>query len=123
VTEQDPALATVVALERRLLHAPTRGRRRELERLLHAERRDIGASGRTWDRESTIAALAAEASEWVSIRDVVARFVADDVVLVTYAAVRVTSRERDSMCSSLWLNGEDGWQVIFHQGTPVESAP
>jgi hypothetical protein len=48
---------------------------------------------------------------------VTARFVSHDAVLVTYAAERESGPR--SLRSSLWLNGDDGWRVLFHQGTPV----
>jgi hypothetical protein len=62
--------------------------------------------------EHVVAALAAGAGEPVESRDVSARPVADGVVLVSYAVP-------GSLRSSPWRRGDDGWRVLFHQGTPV----
>ncbi len=50
----------VVALEPRLLDPRTRAAAEEVERLLHEDFSEIGASGRRWDQVSTIAWRAAE---------------------------------------------------------------
>jgi hypothetical protein len=47
--------------------------------------------------------------------DIEAVAIADDVVLVTYRAA-------DTLRSSLWVRGDDGWRVRFHQGTPAGTA-
>ena len=44
--------------------------------------------------------------------DVRATEVAGGVVLVTYEAGA-------SLRSSLWVRSDDGWRVLFHQGTPA----
>ena len=104
----------VVALELRLLDPAVRADRREVERLLHPEFREIGASGRLWDREEMVAALAEEPGTAATASEVEARVVADGVVLVTYIAESAAGRSRRS---SLWVRGDDGWRVLFHQGT------
>lgn len=110
-------LAEVVSLELRLLDPAVRVDTAEVERLLHADFREIGAFGETWDRTTITGALAATPGDRVAVSDLTARFVRDDVVLVTYAARRGT---RASLRSSLWVQAGDGWQVLFHQGTPVD---
>ena len=110
----DEDLADVVALKLRLLHPPTRRSREAVERLLHPDFREIGASGRLWDRDSIVAALAVDPGDGAQATDVEARFVAEGVVLVTYTSEAGARRARRS---SLWLHGEDGWRVLFHQGT------
>jgi ribonuclease HI len=104
----------VVALELRLLDPAVRADRGEVERLLHPEFREIGASGRLWDRESMVAALAEDPGTGATASEMVAREVGDGVVLVTYVAESAAGRSRRS---SVWVRGEDGWRVLFHQGT------
>jgi hypothetical protein len=106
-------LDQVVALELRLLDPATRRRPSAVEALLHEDFQEIGASGRLWDRESIVAALAEEPGVATRASEVTARFVADQVVLVTYEAERAGVR---SLHSSLWVGGDDGWRVLFHQG-------
>jgi len=112
----DPELARVVALERALLDPAVRAAPGEVLRLLHPEFCEVGASGRVWDREAIVAALAAEPGGGASVSRLAARFVSPDVALVTYRA-----REGDgaSLRSTLWVRGEDGWRARFHQGTPA----
>ena len=105
-------LEQVVARELSLLDPETRRRPDRVERLLHPEFREFGASGRAWDRPAIVAALAADPGEPPVAGDVRAMRVAEGVVLVTYEAGR-------SLRSSLWVEGGDGWRLLFHQGTPT----
>jgi aminoglycoside 6'-N-acetyltransferase len=113
-------LDDVVALELALLDPETRSRPDEVERLLHQDFREIGASGRVWDRASIVAALADAPGTGARASDVEARFVASDLVLVTYQAESAAGR---SQRSSLWTRDGGGWQVLFHQGTYVTEPP
>lgn len=119
--EQDPVLAEVLALELALLDPAVRSDPDEGRRLLHEDFREVGASGTIWDRDSVLAALAAEPvmlTGRIRASDVVARFVTADVVLVTYGAASAAGR---SLRSSLWVRDDGGWRMLFHQGTPAAS--
>ena len=115
----DPTLSHVVALELRLLDPRARADRREVEALLHPDFREVGASGRVWNRASVARELAADPGEPVEVSELAARQVREDVVLVTYLAARADGSS--SWRSSLWVLGETGWSVLFHQGTPAPS--
>lgn len=104
----------VVEFELRLLDPAVRADRAEVERLLHPEFREFGSSGQVWDRWSIVAALAEDPGPPARASEVEARVLAPDVVLVTYVA---EAAGRRSLRSSLWVRGEDGWRVLFHQGT------
>ena len=54
-----------------------------------------------------------ESGTAISAHDTRGIRLADDVVLVTYVA-----REggRTSLCSSIWVRGDEGWRLYFHQG-------
>ncbi|SNR90749.1 hypothetical protein SAMN06272737_1384 [Blastococcus mobilis] len=82
--------------------------------LLHQDFQEFGASGRVWDREAIVDALAADpaapgpAEAFAPVR------LAEDVVLLTYRV----SGEAGSLRSSLWVRDTAaGWQLRFHQGT------
>ena len=111
--DRDPVLAEVIALERALLDPATRADRAALMRLLHPDFREVGVSGRTWDRDAMVEELVARPATAASPEDVAALRIAPDVVLVTYATP-------GSLRSSLWRRGPAGWRVVFHQGTPVD---
>ena len=111
------ALDHVIGLEHRLLEPSTRGDRAQLERLLHPDFEEIGASGRVFDRAGIIAQLTTEGPYTVlpSIVAISAHLVTDDVVLVHF-----TTRRDDRVAerSSWWVRTVDGLRVRFHQGTP-----
>jgi hypothetical protein len=114
-----PPLDEVVKLELRLLDPSVRARPDEIDRLLHEEFTEIGASGRRWDRASTIALLATDPGSAPEVSDVAARALADEVVLITYLAKHAADEGTASLRSSLWVKADDAWKVLFHQGTPV----
>jgi len=108
----DPELDEVCSLERRLLDPAVRARAEEVRVLLHPDFAEIGASGRAWDRDSVVAALAGDPGGVTAVSDLSAALVAPGVALVTYAT---DGSRRSSLC----VRGRDGWQVRFHQGTPT----
>ncbi len=58
-----------------------------------------------------------------SMSEFSARFLSEDVVLVTYRSVRrnpVSSMEWHSLRSSIWKLTDGRWQMTFHQGTPTQ---
>ena len=109
----------VIGLELRLLQPEVRASAVELEKLLHPDFHEFGASaGRKWDRPGTILALTRErrpagdapatAAEITGIR------LSDDVVHVTYLSRR---DQRSARRSSIWLRTGAQWRLYFHQGT------
>jgi 3-oxoacyl-[acyl-carrier protein] reductase len=114
----EPDLDAIVALELRLLDPAVRADRAAAGALLHPEFREIGASGRVWDRETILDALAADPGGGSAPRGFEARAVGPDQVLLTYEVVA----PRRSQRSSLWVRDEHGWRMRFHQGTPVPGA-
>jgi hypothetical protein len=111
----DADLEQVVARELRLLDPDVRADVDAVTELLHPDFAEYGASGRVWDRDSIVAALAEDPGVSGTAEDLRAARLADDVVLVTY---RVDG-ERRSLRSSVWVRDDDGWRVRFHQGTLV----
>lgn len=113
----DSSLAQVIiGLEQELLDPSRRSSVEELKRLLHPWFREVGASGRNYDRESIIAQLAMEPirqSGPVKVANPVALQLAGHLVLLRWHLHAEVSSER----SSLWILEQDRWQMIFHQGT------
>jgi ribonuclease HI len=87
---------------------------RELGDLIADDFVEIGASGRRWTAGEVRQLLAAEKLPPVEIDDFAATAIRPDVVLVTY---RIAG-SRPSQRSSVWVRGEGGWTIRFHQGTP-----
>jgi len=112
-------LRHVLANELRLLDPAVRRSRGAMLRLLHEDFREVGASGRIWDRDTLISALAEEIEGTVVTADRVQPIrLGPDAVLVTYRAWR---GDRTMLCSSVWRRDQYGWRLLFHQGTVVDS--
>jgi hypothetical protein len=108
-------LDRATSLELELLGTAVRSDRAALERLLHQDFFEFGASGRRWRRDEVVDDLVASPNlDALTVTQVGARGVSDDVILVTY---RTEDPQRVVWRSSLWLRAGDDWQILFHQGT------
>jgi ribonuclease HI len=115
----------VAAAEQALLDPRVRADPAAVERLLHPDYVEFGASGRVRDRPSIVRPIAAEPDLSGRVEALTLHQPAPDVVLITY---RFTSRSlpdgsdvTGSLRSSVWVCSDDaGWQLGFHHGTPVE---
>ena len=137
---QQDAVATVTALEKRLLEPAVRADLGEVARILHPDFEEIGSSGRTWSREEMLLALADEDHEPIDITPLSASRLTESTILLQY---RTRSAGRTVLRSSLWIltepaasrgagsrsTGSRGasdqdaasqstWRLRFHQGTP-----
>ncbi len=122
--EADRELAAhLLGLETDLLRPEVRRSPARLVELLAPDFREIGSSGRAWDRASIVAALADEASAAIRIEHFEAHRLAADLALVTYRSVRADPAGGPpavALRSSTWRRSPAGrWQLVFHQGTPA----
>ena len=115
----DPALtAELLALEQRLLQPAVRHDAVALCALLASDFREFGSSGRVYDREAIVAALAAEQNDTappLHLADVTGTALAAETVLLTYRCLRPDGTA--SLRSSIWVRCDGRWQMLFHQGT------
>jgi hypothetical protein len=106
-------------LEESLWRTETRFDRDYMERILASDFVEFGRSGRVYSR-AAILALPRQPIE-ARLRDFAVRAAGSDLALVTY--VSEVRREDGTVelgnRSSLWGRVADGWQLRFHQGTPV----
>jgi hypothetical protein len=110
-------------LEERLLQPDVRRSAQDVAELLADDFIEFGSSGRIYDKPATIAALQDESPFEISLTDFQAKMLVPDVVLATYRAVRsasVATFPTHSLRSSIWKRLDGRWQMIFHQGTPLE---
>ncbi|MFD3657397.1 DUF4440 domain-containing protein [Streptomyces sp. NPDC058620] len=123
MTEPSPAVAAAIDGELRLLDPVVRASAELLVSLLHSEFREIGTSGRLWNRDSIIAALTAAdapspgpltASRMQGVQ------LSTDFVHLTFDT---ESKGLHSHRSSLWRRTENGWLLYFHQATPYVDDP
>jgi len=115
--EPDKDVQLVIDLELRLLQPLVRASPAEVDKLLHPDFIEFGASGRMWDRAEMITSLACEqpgGEAPVTASEITAVRLADDVVHVTYVSQR---GQRYARRSSIWRRTGEGWRIYFHQGT------
>ena len=123
----DPKLADVLAeLQKRepVFHRPEFGTgRRDFENIADANFWEVGASGRRYSRDYVIDTLVTRHSsphrdEWRAT-DFHCVELGPRTYLVTYTlrhgAARITRR------ASVWRQSHEGWKILYHQGTVVES--
>ncbi len=121
----DPKLADVLdELRRRepIFHRPEFGTAREdLERMTAEEFWEVGASGKLYAREYVLdlieeRGVTPTGDDWRTW-DFRCQEIAADNYLLTYTLAqgpRVTRR------STVWRRTDEGWKIVFHQGTIVE---
>jgi hypothetical protein len=106
------------ALERSLWKAATRFDREHMERVLAADFREFGRSGRTYTRAEILAFKPSELD--AVLRDLEIRALGPDVALATYRSeLRSDGHPALANCSSIGTRLDDNWQLRFHQGTPT----
>ncbi len=106
------------------LHQPAvRSDKARLEALLHSDFVEYGRSGRTYNKLEMLAHLEQESlTTAVWSQDFHLTLPAFSVALLTYKSAHVNTQgelSHHALRSSLWQFTETGWQLRFHQGTPI----
>ena len=116
---QDPELeALLFRLELQLMDPVFRKDRDKVSALLADDFCEFGSSGRVWSKASILELLATEPMQSAPVvEEFQVKRIAPDAALITYHAVRPDQMSRRS---SLWVLGNSGWQIVFHQGTSVK---
>ena len=126
--QTDPALLGILEqLKSRepIFHRPEFGTTRaELERMIHPEFWEIGASGRRYSREFVLAELERRRQNphediWET-SGFHCRQLASDIYLLNYTLIQ--HKIRKTRRSTIWQQTEVGWQILFHQGTIVQES-
>lgn len=101
------------------LHDDKRNDREWLEQILHEEFREITRSGMLFDRAETIAALSTEDNSPIIHSDEFRLIIVRNNFAILYYRTFDPNGSNASLRSSCWeMNGNDQWQLVFHQGTP-----
>ena len=104
----------ITAREQALLSTTLRADPPSAAELLHASFSEVGASGRRYDREETLAHLAP--LEGVEAEEFVADEIAPGVVLLRYLT---TGPEGTVERTSVWVRESGRWLLRHHQATPL----
>ena len=115
-----PELAALTAelrgYEERILDPAVRADPAQVRALLAPEFIEFGASGRVFDRDAILAALAAEGPrEARQARGFKVRLLAPGAALTTWRVKRDDGIE--TLRSSVWQQQGGRWLMVFHQGT------
>jgi len=117
----DIDVAEVLQLERELQTAECRHDRARVSALLAEDFIEVGASGRVWDRSSTLELLGAESENdaVIEVSHLTGRVIGDGFVMAHWDSDR---RGRRARRTSLWRRESGGWRVLHHQGTPLSES-
>lgn len=105
-----------------IFHRPEYGTTRaDFERMTDPTFWETGASGRRYSREQVLDILerrhADPGEDLWETRDFYCQELAPDLYLLTYTLLqgqRITRR------ATLWRRTDEGWKIVYHQGTLVE---
>ena len=108
-------------LEQQLLTSATRHHAGEISSLLADEFREFGSSGETFSKAEIISVLQSEGPVHLSLKDFEAYPISDHAFLITFRAVKEAPGlpAVESLRSSVWIERDGRWQMLFHQGTRV----
>ncbi|MGM9932308.1 DUF4440 domain-containing protein [Pradoshia sp.] len=101
-------------LEESHLKPEIRRSKEEMDWILAEEYREIGSSGKMFDKEDCLSRELSQ--DDLSLEQFEYRQLAPDVVLTTYL-LRNKTTNRHTLRSSIWKRIEARWQLYFHQGT------
>ena len=122
----DPAILDILEeLTQRepIFHRPEFGTTRsDFEKMTESTFWEVGASGRRYSRQFVLDTLEQRYAnppedKWQT-RDFHCLEIAADNYLITYMLIQSA---RISRRSTLWRRTADGWKIVFHQGTLVQS--
>jgi hypothetical protein len=107
-----------------IFHRPEHGTTRaDFEAMTDLAFWEVGASGRRYSRDFVLSelekryAIGVPEDDWKA-EDFRCQPLAADTYLLTYTLFQ---GERVTRRSTIWRRGEDGWKIVYHQGTVVEA--
>ena len=100
-------------------YGPTR---QDAERFVDKDFWEVGASGNTYSRDVVLQVveerLAKGEPESIPLEDFQCREVGAGICLVTYV---LHQPDRPTRRSTLWCSTHEGWKMLYHQGTPINT--
>jgi hypothetical protein len=112
-------------LETRLHKKEVRNSREQVGTLLADDFMEFGKSGRVYHKQDTLDGLEREQIDLeIEVADFNTKELATEVVLVTYTAQMLDTDNMTKVStnrSSIWIRRDDRWQMVFHQGTKIQS--
>jgi hypothetical protein len=107
-------------LEIEVMTAAGERRAGELHDLVADDFLEIGASGRTYSKAEVLAAIEAAPLRKFTLEEFKVVASGEGWALVSYrAGEKSASSSTASLRSTLWVERERKWQIVFHQGTTI----
>ncbi|MAV92069.1 MAG: hypothetical protein CL676_11670 [Bdellovibrionaceae bacterium] len=115
----DAEMATLESLEESLWKSETRFDLAHQEKVFAPDFFEFGRSGRKYTRDQLVKAERQPIKAKLPLQDFKIHPLDSKNVLITYISeVLYEELERANRCS-VWSLTPDGWQLRFHQGTPI----
>jgi hypothetical protein len=118
-------LATLQELETQIYKPEIRRDRAKLDALAHPDFFEFGSSGKRYSRSDILELLPLDTSDAkVWAQDWSIQPLGKEFALLTYKSAHELPDgrlERHALRSSIWGLTAQGWQIVFHQGTPTEA--
>ena len=111
-------------LEEELLRPEVRRSPEKMGALLADDFVEFGRSGRIYSKAEILVTAAQPFAGRLSLLEFAAKTLSPSIALVTYRSIRhdVDGSARHALRSSIWRRTEQGWRLVFHQGTPTAPA-
>jgi len=106
----------LLSLETNLTLAEFRHNEKWLNEIISDNFTEIGSSGKSYNKKEVIKALLNSESSYYNISEFNVIEIADNTCLATFTT---TNNSNVVKRSSIWVNKENNWQIVFHQGTKV----
>jgi len=109
-------------LETALHENETRHDQRRMETLLHPDFIEFGQSGKRYSRADILEFGQGEVLPLIRSDNFELVVLGSGAALLTYVSAHVDAggnSHRHALRSSIWVHTQVGWQMRFHQGTPV----
>lgn len=112
---------TIYDLEISLLRPEVRTSKEALDKLLADDFREFGSWGAEYTKKDTLENLPKESEVSFSVIDFEVKELSPNIVLATYRTLKEAIGDRiQANRSSIWRKTGGGWQMVFHQGTPIK---
>lgn len=118
----DATLAELQELEESLWRADTRFEDAVMDRILAKDFCEFGRSGRVYERTDMMVGhgVTPEIEATLPLQDLRIRTLSGDIAQILYVSeVRYGTNIERANRSSIWRRTGQGWQLCFHQGTPI----
>jgi hypothetical protein len=115
--------AHIIELEKSLLTFDVRHSKTELLKRIAPEFKEIGASGSYFGLDNVLERLPTEDDWRAFAQDFEFQQISDDICQVVFRSYSRRNNDDEgtfSLRSSIWKKFDDGWKMVFHQGTKVE---